>query len=37
MLARTHGITHDEEMMEGAPHEGPWYYEQISLGYIKLY
>ena len=19
--------------MEGAPHEGPWYYEQISLGY----
>ena len=20
-------------MMEGAPHEGPWYYEQINLGY----
>ena len=19
--------------MEGAPHEGPWYYEQVSLGY----
>ncbi len=33
MLAHTHGITHDEELMEGAHHEGPWYYEQISLGY----
>ena len=33
VLARTHGITHDENMMEGAPHEGPWYYEQVSLGY----
>ncbi|MBE5907629.1 MAG: UDP-4-amino-4,6-dideoxy-N-acetyl-beta-L-altrosamine transaminase [Lachnospiraceae bacterium] len=33
VLAHTHGITHDEELMEGAPHEGPWYYEQISLGY----
>lgn len=33
MLARTHGITHDDDLMEGAPHEGPWYYEQISLGY----
>lgn len=33
VLAHAHGITHDEEMMEGAPHEGPWYYEQISLGY----
>lgn len=33
VLAHTHGITHDEDMMEGAPHEGPWYYEQISLGY----
>ena len=32
-LARTHGITHDESLMEDAPHEGPWYYEQISLGY----
>lgn len=32
-LAHTHGITHDEELMEGAPHEGPWYYEEISLGY----
>lgn len=33
MLARTHGITHDEALMEGAPHEGQWYYEQIMLGY----
>ena len=32
-LARTHGITHDEAIMEEAPHEGIWYYEQISLGY----
>ena len=33
VLAHTHGITHDLELMEDAPHEGPWYYEQISLGY----
>lgn len=33
VLAHTHGITHDVSMMEGAPHEGPWYYEEISLGY----
>lgn len=33
VLAHTHGITHDETLMEGAPHEGPWYYEQIALGY----
>lgn len=33
VLAHTHGITHDESQMEGAPHEGPWYYEMISLGY----
>ena len=33
MLFRTHGITRDESLMEGAPHEGPWYYEQIDLGY----
>lgn len=33
MLARTHGITHDESMMEDTPHEGPWCYEQISLGF----
>lgn len=33
VLAHTHGITHDEELMEDVPHEGPWYYEQIMLGY----
>ena len=33
VLAHTHGITHAEEEMEDAPHEGDWYYEQISLGY----
>lgn len=33
VLAHTHGITHDEKFMEDAPHEGPWYYEQICLGY----
>ena len=33
VLAHTHGITHDENLMEEAPHEGPWYYEQISLGF----
>lgn len=33
MLARTHGITHDEELMEDSYHEGPWCYEQIMLGY----
>ena len=33
LLARSHGITHDESMMEESPHEGPWYYEQINLGY----
>lgn len=32
-LVRTHGITHDEGMMEDAPHEGIWYYEQVALGY----
>jgi len=32
-LAHTHGITHDENQMEDYPHEGMWYYEQISLGY----
>lgn len=32
-LAHTHGITHEEDMMEDKPHEGIWYYEQISLGY----
>lgn len=33
MLARTHGIARYEELMEDLPHEGPWYYEQVSLGY----
>ena len=33
ILARTHGIEHEEDLMEEAPHEGMWYYEQVSLGY----
>ena len=33
VLAHTHGITHEDSLMEGAPHEGPWYYEQISMGF----
>lgn len=33
VLAHTHGITHEESLMEDAPHEGIWYYEQVSLGY----
>ena len=33
VLAHTHGITHDEDLMEEGSHEGPWYYEQVSLGY----
>ncbi|MCR5633905.1 MAG: UDP-4-amino-4,6-dideoxy-N-acetyl-beta-L-altrosamine transaminase [Lachnospiraceae bacterium] len=33
VLAHTHGITHDESLMEEAPHEGIWYYEQISMGF----
>lgn len=33
VLARTHGITHDEALMEDAPHEGSWCYEQIMLGF----
>ncbi len=32
VLAHTHGITHEEDDMSVVP-EGPWYYEQISLGY----
>ncbi|GAB4284872.1 MAG: UDP-4-amino-4,6-dideoxy-N-acetyl-beta-L-altrosami ne transaminase [Coriobacteriia bacterium] len=31
-LFRTHGITRDPSRMSGAS-EGPWYYEQIELGY----
>ena len=33
VLAHAHGITRDDEEMLEAPHEGPWYYEMISLGY----
>lgn len=33
VLAHTHGITHDAASMEDGPHEGIWYYEQVSLGY----
>lgn len=33
VLYHAHGITHNEALMEGTPHEGPWYYEQIELGY----
>ncbi len=33
VLAHTHGITHDEELMEDSHHEGPWYYEEVALGY----
>lgn len=33
VLAHAHGITRDESMMEDAPHEGEWYYEQISMGF----
>lgn len=31
-LYRTHGITHDESEMLYKP-DGPWYYEQVALGY----
>jgi UDP-4-amino-4,6-dideoxy-N-acetyl-beta-L-altrosamine transaminase len=31
-LLRSHGITRDEARMEGASH-GPWYYEQVDLGF----
>ena len=33
LLAHAHSITHDESWMEEAPHEGPWYYEMITLGF----
>ena len=32
LLYRAHGITRKEELMEHTP-DGPWYYEQIALGY----
>ena len=31
-LLRSHGITRDHELMTQAP-DGPWYYQQIELGY----
>lgn len=33
LLAHTHGITHEKDLMEEACNEGAWYYEQLSLGY----
>ncbi len=32
LLYRSHGITRDERFLERAS-DGPWYYEQIALGY----
>ena len=32
LLYRAHGITRDESLLEN-PSDGPWYYEQIALGY----
>ena len=32
LLLRSHGITRDEELMSKAA-DGPWYYQQIELGY----
>lgn len=32
LLYRSHGITRDESLMEHTS-DGPWYYEQITLGY----
>jgi UDP-4-amino-4,6-dideoxy-N-acetyl-beta-L-altrosamine transaminase len=31
-LLRSHGITRNEQLMT-APSQGPWYYEQLELGY----
>lgn len=31
-LLRSHGITRDESRMEGSS-QGPWYYQQVDLGY----
>jgi len=31
-MLRNHGVTRDPDMMEAIP-DGPWYYEQIGLGY----
>lgn len=32
VLYRAHGITRDKGLMENEP-DGPWYYEQVELGY----
>ena len=32
MLFRSHGITRDEKVMQGVS-DGPWYYEQVGLGF----
>lgn len=32
-LVKTHGITHDVNYMKDKNPEGPWYYEQVMLGY----
>lgn len=32
VLYRTHGITREANLLEHEPH-GPWYYEQVDLGY----
>lgn len=32
LLYRSHGITRDTSLMENEP-DGPWYYEQVDLGY----
>ena len=32
MMLRSHGVTRDPKFMEVESH-GPWYYEQILLGY----
>lgn len=32
-LAKSHGITHEKTRMKEQDPEGPWYYEQVSLGY----
>ncbi len=31
-LLRSHGVTREPAQMEGTP-EGPWYYEQVALGF----
>lgn len=31
-LLRSHGVTRNEKFMENEPH-GPWYYEQVDLGF----